>query len=86
VDVVATAERLAEEVLLPAALGTDRADSAPVELFDALAQAGLYGLSGPAAAGGLEADLETTVPCAAVAIAAGGDVSAGAVSAIAYGL
>src|SRR5919201_5733966 len=58
VDVVATAERLAEEVLLPAALTTDRADSVPVEQLDALARAGLYGLSGPAAAGGLEADFQ----------------------------
>ena len=63
-DVVASAERLAEEVLLPAALTTDRADTVPVELLDALARAGLYGLSGPTAAGGLEADLETV--CAVV--------------------
>jgi alkylation response protein AidB-like acyl-CoA dehydrogenase len=64
VDVVASAERLAEEVLLPAALTTDRADTVPVELFDALAGAGLYGLSGPVAAGGLEAGFETV--CAVV--------------------
>jgi alkylation response protein AidB-like acyl-CoA dehydrogenase len=36
----------------------------PVELLDALARAGFYGLSGPAAAGGLDADLETV--CAVV--------------------
>jgi alkylation response protein AidB-like acyl-CoA dehydrogenase len=64
VDVVATAERLADEVLFPAALKTDRADAVPVELLDAVAEAGLYGLSGPAGAGGLEADFQTV--CAVV--------------------
>jgi alkylation response protein AidB-like acyl-CoA dehydrogenase len=57
--IVATAERIAEEVLFPAALTTDAADTVPVRLLDALADAGLYGLSGPASAGGLEADFQT---------------------------
>jgi alkylation response protein AidB-like acyl-CoA dehydrogenase len=69
-DVVATAQRLAEEVLFPAALETDRADTVPVELLDALADAGLYGLSGPASAGGLEADFRTV--CAVVEALASG--------------
>ena len=58
-DVVGTAQRLADEVLFPAALGTDAADAVPIELFDALADAGLYGLAGPESAGGLDADFPT---------------------------
>src|SRR5438094_8025260 len=58
-DVVGAAQRLADEVLFPAALVTDAADTVPVELLDALADAGLYGLTGPARAGGLEADFKT---------------------------
>jgi alkylation response protein AidB-like acyl-CoA dehydrogenase len=56
---VDAARRIADEVLFPAALATDRADAVPVELLDQLAQAGLYGLSGPAEAGGLAADFDT---------------------------
>ena len=69
-DVVATAKRLADEVLFPAAVETDRAETVPVELLDALADAGLYGLSGPASAGGLEADFPTV--CAVVEALASG--------------
>ena len=58
-DLVETAQQLADEVLFPAALATDAADTLPVELLDALAAAGLYGLAGPAAAGGLDADFAT---------------------------
>jgi len=58
-DIVGTAKRLADEVLFPAALATDTADTVPVELLDALADAGLYGLSGPASAGGLDTDFQT---------------------------
>jgi alkylation response protein AidB-like acyl-CoA dehydrogenase len=57
--IVQTAQQLADEVLFPAAMDTDRADVLPVELLDALAEAGLYGLTGPAGAGGAEADFET---------------------------
>jgi acyl-CoA dehydrogenase-like protein len=64
VDPLATADRLADDVLLPAAIATDRADTVPVELLDELARAGFYGLSGPAAAGGLDADFGTV--CAVV--------------------
>src|SRR5581483_7741606 len=42
-DVVETAQHLADEVLFPAALSTDAADTVPVELLDELASAGLYG-------------------------------------------
>jgi alkylation response protein AidB-like acyl-CoA dehydrogenase len=43
VDYLANARRLADEVLFPAALATDAADTLPVELLDSLADAGLYG-------------------------------------------
>ena len=58
-DVVATAQRLADEVLFAAALQTDAADTLPVALLDALADEGLYGIAGPASAGGLDADFPT---------------------------
>ena len=58
-DVLTAAQRLADEVLFPAALATDMADAVPVDLLDALAEAGLYGLSGPASAGGVDADFPT---------------------------
>ena len=50
------ASRLADEVLFPSALITDRSDRVPRSHFDRLAEAGLYGLLGPAEAGGLNAD------------------------------
>jgi alkylation response protein AidB-like acyl-CoA dehydrogenase len=58
-DIVASAGRLADEVLFPAALETDAADTLPAEVLDALAEAGLYGLTGPASAHGLDADFQT---------------------------
>jgi alkylation response protein AidB-like acyl-CoA dehydrogenase len=58
-DVVQTAWRLADDVLFPTALETDRADVVPIEVLDAIADAGLYGLAAPAAVGGFEADFET---------------------------
>jgi alkylation response protein AidB-like acyl-CoA dehydrogenase len=48
-----TARRLAEEVLFPTADRVDEAASVPRERLDTLADAGLYGLAGPAEAGGL---------------------------------
>lgn len=42
-DVVERAQRIADEVLFPAALATDAADVVPRELLDTLADAGLYG-------------------------------------------
>jgi hypothetical protein len=59
VDVLSTAERLADEVLFPAALATDTVDAVPVDLLDTLAEVGLYGLSGPVSAGGVDADFPT---------------------------
>ena len=58
-DAVETAQRLADDVLFPAALETDSADVLPIGLLDAIAAAGLYGLAGPAVVGGLDADFET---------------------------
>lgn len=69
-DVVATAQQLADEVLFPAALATDSADAVAVELLDALAGAGLYGLAAPREAGGLDVDLLTL--CAVEEALAGG--------------
>lgn len=58
-DVVEVSTRIAEDILLPAALETDRADLVPQENLDALAGAGLYGLFGPTDLGGWGADLPT---------------------------
>lgn len=58
-DPVAIATRIAENVLLPRALETDRSDLVPEANLDALADAGLYGLFGPPDLGGLAADLPT---------------------------
>jgi alkylation response protein AidB-like acyl-CoA dehydrogenase len=58
-NIVETAERVADEILFPVALATDAGAAVPVELLDAFADAGLYGLSGPTWAGGLDADLQT---------------------------
>jgi alkylation response protein AidB-like acyl-CoA dehydrogenase len=55
-ELVARAERVAEEVLFPGALATDAAPVVPVDRLDALGGAGLYGLFGPPEAGGLGAD------------------------------
>jgi alkylation response protein AidB-like acyl-CoA dehydrogenase len=72
-EIVATAAHIADEVLFPAAAATDASPIVPVENLDALAAAGLYGLSGPLAAGGLDADLDTA--CAAIETLAGGCLS-----------
>jgi alkylation response protein AidB-like acyl-CoA dehydrogenase len=53
---VQVAQRIADDVLFPAALATDASDVVPRELLDALAGAGLYGLAAPPDVGGLGAD------------------------------
>ncbi len=53
------ARQIADEVLFPSAMNVDAADRVPTEHLEALATAGLYGLAGPAAAGGLDVDLAT---------------------------
>jgi alkylation response protein AidB-like acyl-CoA dehydrogenase len=70
VDIVQTAQRIADEVLFPAALATDASDLVPRELLDVLAGAGLYGLAAPCDAGGLAADFGTV--CAVQEALAGG--------------
>lgn len=55
-DVVTVATRVADEVLWPNALATDRSDAVPTENLDALAAAGLYGIFAPVEMGGLGAD------------------------------
>ena len=57
--VVARAREIAEDLLFPRASETDAAELVPRENLDALAAAGLYGLTGPRAVGGLDADFET---------------------------
>ena len=64
------ARQIAEQVLFPAAMATDAADTVPASHFDALAAAGLYGIFGPVPAGGLGLDLPAG--CAAVEELAGG--------------
>lgn len=58
-DPVTIATTIAREVLFPAALTTDRAELLPRGNLDALADAGLYGMFGPAELGGYAADLDT---------------------------
>ena len=58
---VARAREIAEDVLFPRAAETDAAELVPRENLDALAAAGLYGISGPREAGGLDVDFETYV-------------------------
>lgn len=57
---MARARELADDVLFPAALATDRARLVSAVLLDELAAAGLYGLTVPRDAGGLGADGPTT--------------------------
>ncbi|WP_217631092.1 acyl-CoA dehydrogenase family protein [Modestobacter sp. DSM 44400] len=91
IDIVPRARRLAQELLFPAAGQVDAAGQVPAGHLDALAAAGLYGLTGPVHAGGLGAD-RTTVAAVVEELAAG-DLSAafvwlqhlGVVSAVAAG-
>ncbi len=70
IDAVQVAQRLADEVLFPAAVGTDASDVVPCELLDALAEAGLYGIVAPQDAGGMSADFGTV--CAVLEALASG--------------
>jgi alkylation response protein AidB-like acyl-CoA dehydrogenase len=58
-DIVQAAQRIADEVLFPAALATDSSDVVSRELLDVLAEAGLFGIVAPREAGGLDADFAT---------------------------
>jgi alkylation response protein AidB-like acyl-CoA dehydrogenase len=68
-EIVRTAQGLAEELLFPAALGTDAADVLPAGHLDALAEAGFYGLPAPVPLGGLGADFPTV--CTVIEVLAG---------------
>src|SRR4051812_3910515 len=57
--IVDRAREIAEAQLFPRASETDAADLVPRANLDALASAGLYGITAPADAGGLDADFET---------------------------
>jgi alkylation response protein AidB-like acyl-CoA dehydrogenase len=70
VNVVQVAQRIADEVLFPAALATEASAVVPRELLDALAGAGLYGLAAPGELGGLDADFGTV--CAVLEALASG--------------
>ena len=72
-DPLATAMRIADEELFPGAAAVDAADAVPRERLDLLAAAGLYGLAGPRAAGGLEPDFPTF--CGVIEALAGGDLT-----------
>ena len=70
IDAVQQAQRLADDVLFPAAVATDAADTAPAGLLDALGDAGLYGIVAPPDAGGVAADIGTV--CAVLEALASG--------------
>ena len=55
-EAVAAAQRVADETLFPNAQDVDRSDRIPERNLAALADAGLFGLAGPAAHGGLDLD------------------------------
>ncbi len=51
-DLAARAQRLADDVLIPRALATDRASLLDADLLDAIAGAGLYSMATPEEFGG----------------------------------
>jgi alkylation response protein AidB-like acyl-CoA dehydrogenase len=59
-DPVALARDISDGFLFPGALDVDASDVVPVDRLDRLAEAGFYGLAGPADAGGLGLDDFTT--------------------------
>lgn len=58
-DLIVQAAQIADDLLFPRALETDRSDVVPRENLDAFASAGLYGIVGPVEEGGLDADFST---------------------------
>jgi alkylation response protein AidB-like acyl-CoA dehydrogenase len=57
--IVETARRIADDLLFPTAMETDAADVVPTSHLDALADAGLYGLTGAREYGGIGAGART---------------------------
>jgi alkylation response protein AidB-like acyl-CoA dehydrogenase len=72
-DVVARARRLAAELLSPSAAAVEERGAVPRAHLDALAAAGLYGVSGPRAAGG--ADVGPATAAAVAEELAAGDLA-----------
>ncbi|SFO76421.1 Acyl-CoA dehydrogenase, N-terminal domain [Geodermatophilus dictyosporus] len=72
-DLVATARQLAADLLAPSAAAVEAAGTVPRGHLDALAGAGLYGLTGPRPAGGLGVDAVTVA--AVVEELAAGDLA-----------
>ena len=60
-EILQAAQRVADEVLAPAAAEVDATGRLPQGQLDVLAAAGLYGLAGPVEAGGLGADRDTAL-------------------------
>ena len=60
-EILQAAQRVADEVLAPAAAEVDATGRLPAGQLDVLAAAGLYGLAGPVEAGGLGADRDTAL-------------------------
>ena len=58
--IVERARTIAEDVLFPAAPGTDASDLLPATHLDLLAREGFYGIAGPPEAGGMDLDPSTT--------------------------
>jgi len=83
-DVIETARRIADEALFPAAMAIDAADAVPVEVLDVLADAGLYGMSGPVSAGGM--DLDAVVQASVIEILSGGSLATAFIWAQHHGL
>jgi len=67
---VSRADQVAQAVLFPSAAAVDAASVVPAGHLDALAAAGLYGIAGPVALGGLDVDLVTF--CRVIETLAGG--------------
>jgi alkylation response protein AidB-like acyl-CoA dehydrogenase len=59
-SIIDRARAIAEDVLFPAALGTDASDLLPATHLDLLAHQGFYGIAGPPEAGGMNLDTSTT--------------------------
>ncbi|MCW2581801.1 MAG: hypothetical protein JWQ53_591, partial [Klenkia sp.] len=72
-EVIARAQTIADEVFFPAAGEVDAAGVVPAAHLETLAEAGLYGLTGPVGAGGQGAD-QAAVDAVVEALA-GGDLA-----------
>jgi alkylation response protein AidB-like acyl-CoA dehydrogenase len=83
-EILERAQRIADDVLFPAALRTDAADLIPAANLDLLAEAGFYGLAGPEAFGGMGVDIP--FGCRVIEVLAGGCLTTAFVWAQHHGL